>query len=135
MSLAVMLLLFTWAQSEATVAPTTGQARHCHAHMQRMHHDGPATAAHLMPSGCCPKHASRTTGASLPPSNPSDCCFTREQPARPGAFLVASGFAVEPAMQAAGPNLAPSRSPASWELAGAPPFTKPVLSLKTDLRI
>jgi hypothetical protein len=130
-SLAAVVILFVWAQTDAAVASSVGLASDCHARMLQMHH-GLRAGAHGMPAGCCPKH--KASEPAFAPQ-PSGCCFASEQPVRPRAFLVPSGFAVELGSQASERNFALSLSPLGLTLAESPPFTKPVFSKKADLRI
>ena len=116
-----------WAQ--AGLALVQGdQGMQCFMTMQQMHAMGSMT--------CCPDDEARVPVLSdeRPP-----CCSVSQVPERPLGFVVSSERVTSHTLAAANSLPAESAAPAAnqfaWRSADAPCFVKPVLELKTDLRI
>ena len=126
LSLVLALSVGLWAQCGLAMIFAASHASKCHATMSHAHH---AVAA--MP--CCPLHAASAV-FDLPP-----CCDLSSQPARPLASVVVPGKPRSGQFSANGAAGAlfvpPQQSSAFLAVADSPPFVKPVLDLKTDLRI
>jgi hypothetical protein len=122
------LAIAVWA--EAGVALVQGdQVMQCSMSAHEMRAMGEMT--------CCPMDEAQSPAASAerPP-----CCSVSEAPERPLGFVVSAKqvkaqsldvVAVLPAAFAA----PAANQPGAWRSADAPRFIKPVLELKTDLRI
>jgi hypothetical protein len=129
LSLALVLSVGLWAESGLAMLSGAGTALQCHAVMSPAHH--PAAA---MP--CCPSRA-----ASVPAHffDPPPCCDVSSQQALPLALVVVSGkFRSCPlsANRAVDMTFVPLQPKSALSLiAGSPPFVKPDLDKKTDLRI
>jgi len=118
-----------WAETGLAMLSAPVNALQCHAAMSNAHH--PAAA---MP--CCPSHAASVLAHCL---DPPPCCDLSSQQATPLAFVVISGKFRSDSLStnsAVGMRFVPPqrKSPLSL-VAGSPPFVKPVLDKKTDLRI
>ena len=84
---------------------------------------------------CCPSDQMQAPARSHP-----QCCSTSDAPERPLAFEVRSVKSKAPTMEVVAALAAASAAPAAlnfrvWRSADATRFVKPVLELKTDLRI
>jgi hypothetical protein len=134
--LTVMLALIVLLWTEAGLALLMGdQVVQCRAMPTMMHSHSQAVADDAMP--CCPADPGRTPkpAASHPP-----CCSSSEVPERPLAFLVNSNRAVSHLLDTVAEvpaKFAPPLAHNFGELKNpdAPLFVKPVLDLKSDLRI
>jgi hypothetical protein len=129
LSLMLALSVTLWAETGLGMLPAAGHGSQCHTQMAHMHQQ-----ASLMP--CCPSHS-----VSVPANffAPPPCCDMSKQPARPVAYLATSGKSQSNKLRASsGGSLvsAPLQRESAFLLtAASPPFVKPVLDLKTDLRI
>jgi hypothetical protein len=129
LSLALALSVGLWAESGLATLFASGNALQCHAAMPGAHHSAAA-----MP--CCPSRA-----ASVPAHffDPPPCCDVSSQQALPLALVVISGkFRSSPvsANGAVDTMFVPLQPKSTLSLiAGSPPFVKPDLDKKTDLRI
>jgi hypothetical protein len=124
--LAVMIAL--WA--EAGLALVAGdQVMQCAMTMQQMQAMGAMT--------CCPDDDAKVPALSeeRPP-----CCSVSQTPERPLGFVLSSDRTTSHSLDLAAVLSEDSAAPAVqhfavWRSADAPRFVKPVLELKTDLRI
>src|ERR1035437_4860038 len=109
-SFVLSLVIVLWAETGLAMPPASGHGSKCHVQMVQMHRHAthPVTQAtsldcchqgpHSMP--CCPPHpAPAPTQCGDRPG----CCDVSSQPARPLAFLVASGNSVSLQFSANGP--------------------------------
>jgi hypothetical protein len=143
LSLMLVLAVAAWAEPGLAMQPASGHPAQCHARMMHRHQHALPAAMHVATScchqrvnsmPCCPAHP------APPPSrcgDSSDCCAMSSQPARPLAFLVSGNLLSQ--LNVNGPAGAefspPQQTSAVSVIAESPPFVKPVLDLKTDLRI
>jgi hypothetical protein len=124
----LVLALAAWA--EAAVAVVIGdQVLQC----SMSAHDMQAMGG--MP--CCPMDDVQSPATS--PERPS-CCSVSEAPEQPLGFVVSAQQRKAPTVEVAAVLPAMATAPAvdhfrMWRSADAPRFVKPVLELKTDLRI
>jgi len=84
---------------------------------------------------CCPGEEMQAPAGGHPL-----CCSTSDVPERPLTFEISSGKSKAPTLEVVTALVAASAAPAAsnfrvWRSADAPRFVKPVLELKTDLRI
>jgi len=128
LSLLLALSVAVWAESVLAMLASHDPAQ-CHARMVHA-----PEQAHAMP--CCPSHM-----ASIPASYivPPPCCDLSNQPSRPLTVAVVpskfrpSQLGME---SAAGAVFVSAQTGSALGLiANSPPFIRPVLDLKTDLRI
>jgi len=144
LSLVLSLVIVLWAETGLAMPSASGHGSKCRVRMVQMHRHATHSATlassssccrqgpHTMP--CCPPHpapAAAQCGERL------GCCDISSQPARPLAFLVASGNSVSLQLSAnspAGTIFVAAPSSSAILLIGHAP-QRPVLELKTDLRI
>lgn len=135
----LMAFVVLWGQIGAAAVCSLSQhggACSVHAHMKAMPAPADAVAA-----GCCPAHSVATSQCpshpvrSIAKSDDQDCCVLSKQPARPFALLLTDGasHSFQAATAAAAATLPSLVRPLNSSR--APSFVKPVLDLKTDLRI
>lgn len=84
---------------------------------------------------CCPSEEMQAPAGSHP-----QCCSASDAPERPFAFEVSSVKSKAPTLEVVLAPAAPSAAPAAqkfrvWRSVDVPRYVKPVLELKTDLRI
>jgi hypothetical protein len=84
---------------------------------------------------CCPGEEMPSAAGGHP-----QCCSVGQAPERPLTFEVSSPKSKAPALEVVAVLPASSATPAAdgwgvWQNADAPRFVKPILELKTDLRI
>lgn len=146
LSFVLSLVIVLWADTGLAMPRASGHGSKCQVRMVQMHQHAthsvtPATALgccqrgpHSMP--CCPPHpAPAPTQCGDRPG----CCDMSSQPARPLAFLVASGNSLFVQLSAnghAGTIFAPAPPGSAFHsIDDSPQFVRPVFKLKTDLRI
>lgn len=128
LSLILALSVGSWAESGLSMLSAAGDASQCHAGMSH--------AQHPVALPCCPSHTASVLAHFFgrPP-----CCDLSSQPAAPSAFVVISGkfhSGTSSTNGAVGLMVAPPQRKSSLSLtAASPPFVKPDLDKKTDLRI
>lgn len=128
LSTILVIAIALWA--EAGLALAAGdQVMQCSMSMHQMQSMGEMT--------CCPSDDAKTPALSheRPP-----CCSVSSDAERPLGFLVSSERVKTPAPGAAAGSVDTVPFPTAldfgvWRSAAAPRFVKPVLQLKTDLRI
>ena len=129
LSLILALSVGSWAESGLSMLSAAGNALQCHAAMSHAHH--PAVAP-----PCCPSGAAFALAHFF---GPPPCCNVSSHQAPPLAFVVIAGkFRSGPLSTngAVGMMVAPPQRKCSLSLiAASPPFVKPDLDKKTDLRI
>ena len=147
LSFVLSLVIVLWADTGLAMPPASGHGSQCHGGMAQMHQHAtnsatPATAlgcchprTHSMP--CCPSHP---VPAPTPCGDHSGCCDISSQPARPLAFLVASGNSLSLQLSANGPagtiSVVPAPAGSAFlSIDHSYQFVRPVFELKTDLRI
>ncbi len=150
LSFVLSLVIVLWADTGLAMLPASGHGWKCHVRLVQMHQHAAHSAAqsatlatalgcchqrtHSMP--CCPPHP---VPAPTPCGDHSGCCDMSSQPARPLAFLVASGNFLSLQLGAngqAGAILLPALSRSAFLASDhSPQFVRPVFELKTDLRI
>ena len=124
----LVLAIALWA--EAGVAVVLGdEVLQCSMSAHEMHAMGEMV--------CCPDSEVRSpvTSEQRPP-----CCSVSEGPERPLGFVVSAGQGKTPTLDVVAALPATIAAPAAnhlgvWRSADAPRFVRPVLELKTDLRI
>jgi hypothetical protein len=143
LSFVLSLVIILWAETGLAMPPASGHGSKCHVRMVQMHRHTthsvplatPLQGPHSMP--CCPSH--HPAPAPTQGAGHSDCCDISSQPARPLAFLVASGNSFSLQLSVNGPAgtiFAPAPSGSAFLLSDdSSQFVRPVLELKTDLRI
>jgi len=122
----LVLTILGWAEAGLALTPTES-AMQCSMSAHEMQAMGD------MP--CCPDE-----GMLAPASGHAQCCAVSEAPERPLGFVVSSEKHKAAALEVVAVLSAPSAAPVAnqfevWRSADAPRFVKPVLELKTDLRI
>src|ERR1035437_4366602 len=150
LSFVLSLVIILWADTGLAVLPASGHGAKCQVRMVQMHQRAAHCAAqsatlatalgcyhqrtHSMP--CCPP---QPVPAPTPCGDHSGCCDMSSQPARPLAFLVASGNSLSLQLSANGPAgaiLLPALSRSAFLASDhSPQFVRPVFGRKTDLRI
>ena len=129
LSLILALSIGSWAESGLSMLSAAGNASQCHAAMPHVHH--PATAR-----PCCPSGAAFALTHFF---GPPPCCNLSSQQARTPALVVISGkFRSGPLSANSRVGMMfgpPQRKPKRSLIAASPPFVKPDLDKKTDLRI
>lgn len=129
LSLILALSVGLWAGSGWAMLSVAGNALPCPAAMSHANH-----LAAAIP--CCPSHAVSRLAHFV---DPPPCCDLRSQQARPLALVVLSGKFRSGPLSANGTVgmtfVSPPRKSAISLIAGSPPFVKPDLVKKTDLRI
>jgi hypothetical protein len=129
-TLTAMLVLAITSWAEAGLALVAGdQAMQCSMTMQQMQAMGSMT--------CCPDGDAHVPALS---KERPQCCSVSQTPERPLGFVVNSERAISHTLDLAAVLPADSAASAAqhfgiWRSADAPRFIKPVLELKTDLRI
>ena len=124
----LMLAIALWA--EAGLALITGdQVMQCSLSMQQMQAMGAMT--------CCPDDDARIP--ALSDARPL-CCLVSQTPERPLGFVVSSERTTSHTLDAVNTVPAELATPATqhfevWPSTGVSRFVKPVLEIKTDLRI
>ena len=122
----LVLSLALWAEAGlAMVQPEQAMQCSMSAHEMQAMGDVP----------CCPSE-----GMQAPASNHPQCCSTSDAPERPLAFVVNSVKTKAPTLELVAAMAAASAAPAApnfrvWRGVDVPRYVKPVLELKTDLRI
>jgi hypothetical protein len=146
LSFVLSSVIVLWAETGLAMPPAPGHGSKCHVRMVQMHRHATHSVTLATSSSCC-RRGPHTMPCCLPHAAPAPtqcgerpgCCDMSSQPARPLAFLVASGNSVSLQLSTKGPAgtifvAAPSSS-AILSIDHAPQFTRPVFELKTDLRI
>jgi hypothetical protein len=140
-SLLLMLALLTWAES-GLATPVYSHASRCHGQMSQQH----AASADMpgMSMECCPQpdESAASSSHAIPYSPLSlhrpDCCTVSSQHDQPLTFLVVHDKSFPNLLEASTSAIAPpplSKRYPGFAAATSPPFTKPVLDQKADLRI
>src|ERR1700676_5203358 len=107
LSRVLSLVIILWAQAGIATPPASGHGSKCHVRMVQAHEQAihpvalatPLPGPHSMP--CCPSH--HPPPAPTQDADHPGCCDMGGQPARPLAFLVASGDSVSFQLSADGP--------------------------------
>lgn len=143
LSLMLVLAIAAWAEPGLATLPASGHPAQCHARMMHRHQPATPAAMHVA-TPCCHQRVNSTPCCPAHPSSPpshcgdrSDCCAISTQPARPLAFLVSGNLLSQLNVNGpAGEEFLPApRISAAFAIAESPPFVKPVLDLKADLRL
>jgi hypothetical protein len=131
----LMLAIALWA--EAGLALVAGdQVMECSMTMHRAQAMAAAEGSASQPMSCCPEEQAQATPASSRP----ECCTGGDAAERPLGFVVSSerhaAHPLESVAEAAA-DLAPQTAKGFgvWRSALASRYVKPILELKTDLRI
>src|SRR5208282_5019128 len=128
LSLILALSVGLWAENGLAMLAAASPAPQCHAAMSHAHH-----AAAALP--CCPSHGAVALAHFF---DPPPCCDLSNQPARPLASAVVPGKfrsgQLSPNGSSGATFVPPKWSRALLRVADSPPFVRPVLNLKTDLR-
>ena len=145
LSFVLALVIVLWADTGLAMPAASGHGYKCHARMMHMHQHATRFATPAAALGCCRQ---RTHSTPCCPSRPAPaptqgadspgCCDIGSQPARPLAFLVASGNSLSAQLSAngpAGPMVPVSSGSTILSIDHSPRFIRPVFELKTDLRI
>ncbi len=135
-ALVSMLALLLWAQMGATATPVSGHGPQCHGQMAGIH-----STAHMMATGCCPRHASSTLGCPaqaklmVVAAYRPHCCAISNRPSPPVAFVVTSRTAMQSVVQVrASSVLSASPTYLIGQFHQFPPLQS-VFDKKADLRI
>lgn len=145
LSFVLSLVVVLWANAGLAMLPASGHGSKCHARMVHMHQHATHSATLAAALGCCHQ---RSQSMPCCPSHPAPapthcadrpgCCDISSQPARPLAFLAASGNFLSAQLSANGPaGLMMSASPRYnfLPINLSPQFVRPVFELKRVLRI
>jgi len=146
LSLVLSLVIVLWAETGLAMPSASGHGSKCRVRMVQMHRHATHSVTLATPSGCC-QQGPHTMSCCPPHPAPAathwadrpGCCDMSSQPARPSAFLVASGNSVSLQLSANGPAgtiFVPALSSSAFLWGDkSPQFVRPVFELKTDLRI
>ena len=144
LSLVLSLVIVLWAETGLAMPSASGHGSKCHVRMAPMHRHATHSVTLATSSSCC-RQGPHTVPCCPPHAAPAPtqcgdrpgCCDMSSQPARPLAFLVASGSSFTPQLSANGPagTISLPARPGSAFLSIDHAPQRPVFELKTDLRI